>query len=129
MQPDKQLHTCRRIHTAPSLEGLAAQPEAAGVGAILGAMLAVAAVYFVYGALDVMGKLAVRFFIKDDLGSSPAEMEFWSGVQEFPFLLRPLYGFCTDAIPILGYHRKPYLIIFGIVGGLAWWSMGTWVVI
>ncbi|XP_038900840.1 folate-biopterin transporter 1, chloroplastic-like isoform X2 [Benincasa hispida] len=54
--------------------------------------VAVAMVYFVQGVLD-LAKLAVSFYLKDDLHLDPAEAAVISGFAALPWLIKPLYGF------------------------------------
>lgn len=35
-----------------------------------------------------------------------------------PWLVKPVYGFLSDTIPIWGLRRRPYLILGGFVGVL-----------
>ena len=35
-------------------------------------------------------------------------------------MVKPLWGLCTDFIPLFGYRRKSYLFIFGILGFCAY---------
>ncbi|EEC76322.1 hypothetical protein OsI_13878 [Oryza sativa Indica Group] len=73
--------------------------------------VAVAIVYFVQGVLG-LARLAVSFYLKDDLHLDPAE----------------LYCFdfhCSDSIPLFGYRRRSYLILSGLLGALSWSLMAT----
>uniref|UniRef100_A0A0D3FQ44 Major facilitator superfamily (MFS) profile domain-containing protein n=1 Tax=Oryza barthii TaxID=65489 RepID=A0A0D3FQ44_9ORYZ len=73
--------------------------------------VAVAIVYFVQGVLG-LARLAVSFYLKDDLHLDPAE----------------LYCFdfhCSDSIPLFGYRRRSYLILSGFLGALSWSLMAT----
>ncbi len=42
-----------------------------------------------------------------------------------PWIIKPLFGFFSDGFPIFGYRRRPYLILSGILGTLAWVAMAT----
>lgn len=89
-------------------------------------LAAILLVYFVQGILG-LSRLAVSFFLKDDLGLSPTQVAAMMGVIMIPWVVKPLFGFISDGIPILGYRRRPYLILAGLLGTLAWISMATWV--
>ena len=39
--------------------------------------------------------------------------------------MKPLYGLLSDSTPFLGYRRKSYLALSGVVGCLAFASMAT----
>ncbi|GER32269.1 major facilitator superfamily protein [Striga asiatica] len=88
--------------------------------------IAVAMVYFVQGVLG-LSRLAVNFYLKDDLHLDPAETAVISGVSSLPWLVKPLYGFISDSFPLFGYRRSSYLVISGLLGALSWSLMATFV--
>lgn len=87
---------------------------------------AIALVYFVQGALG-LAQLAVSFFLKDELGLSPAEVGSLVGIAMLPWTVKPLYGLISDGFPIAGYRRRPYLVMSSLLGALAWLSMAKFV--
>ncbi|MDJ1183400.1 folate/biopterin family MFS transporter [Roseofilum casamattae] len=87
-------------------------------------LLGILLVYFVQGVLGLT-RLAISFFLKDDLGLSPAQVAALMGVAVFPWIVKPLWGFISDGLPIFGYRRRPYLIISGLMGTIAWGLLAT----
>ncbi|MGB7484575.1 MAG: MFS transporter, partial [Phormidesmis sp.] len=87
-------------------------------------LTAILTVYFVQGILG-LARLAVSFFLKDDIALSPAEVSALMGIAALPWTIKPVFGFLSDGLPILRYRRRPYLIISGILGAIAWLSMAT----
>jgi len=87
-------------------------------------LFAILTVYFVQGILG-LSRLAVSFFLKDELGLSPAEVSALFGIIVLPWIIKPLFGFFSDGFPIFGYRRRPYLILSGILGAVAWVGMAT----
>lgn len=87
---------------------------------------AILLVYFVQGALGI-SRLAISFFLKDNLGLSPSEAAALTGATMLPWLIKPLYGFMSDTVPIFGYRRRSYLIGAGAIGVGAWLSLATYV--
>lgn len=85
---------------------------------------AILLVYFVQGILG-LARLAVSFFLKDDIALSPAEVSALMGIAALPWTIKPVFGFLSDGLPILRYRRRPYLILSGILGVVAWLSMAT----
>ena len=81
-------------------------------------------VYFVQGALGIAA-LARTYFLKDQLGLAPAEQAALMGVTTLPWVIKPVYGFLTDGLPIFGLRRKPYLVIGGLLGSAAWAALAT----
>ncbi|KAG6497335.1 hypothetical protein ZIOFF_045234 [Zingiber officinale] len=88
--------------------------------------LAVAIVYFVQGVLG-LARLAVSFYLKDDLHLDPAETAIITGLSSLPWLVKPLYGFISDSFPLFGYRRRSYLFLSGILGALSWSLMAIFV--
>ncbi|MEA5577054.1 folate/biopterin family MFS transporter [Anabaena sp. UHCC 0451] len=87
-------------------------------------LIAILAVYFVQGILG-LARLAVSFFLKDELHLSPVEVSALLGIVALPWMIKPLFGFISDGLPIFGYRRRPYLLLSGILGAAAWVSMST----
>jgi folate/biopterin transporter len=85
---------------------------------------AIMVVYFVQGVLG-LASLARTYFLKDQLGLSPAEATALMGITTLPWVIKPVYGFLSDGLPLFGYRRKPYLIIAGTLGSAAWASLAT----
>jgi folate/biopterin transporter len=87
-------------------------------------LIAILTVYFVQGILG-LARLAVSFFLKDDLSLSPAEVAALTGIASLPWIIKPLFGFMSDGLPLFGYRRRPYLILSGFLGTLAWIALAT----
>lgn len=87
-------------------------------------LIAILTVYTVQGILG-LAKLAVSFFLKDELGLAPAQVAALMGIAALPWVVKPLFGFISDGLPIFGYRRRPYLILSGLLGAGAWVAMAT----
>ncbi|NMG10510.1 folate/biopterin family MFS transporter [Brasilonema sp. UFV-L1] len=87
-------------------------------------LFAILTVYFVQGILG-LARLAVSFFLKDELGLTPAQASALFGIVFLPWTLKTLYGLISDGLPICGYRRRPYLILSGMLGTIAWASLAT----
>ncbi len=87
-------------------------------------LLAILTVYFVQGILG-LSRLAVSFFLKDELHLSPAQVGALLGVAALPWVVKPLFGFLSDGLPLFGYRRRSYLVLSGILGTLAWVALAT----
>lgn len=86
--------------------------------------IAILTVYFVQGILG-LARLAVSFFLKDELGLSPAEVSTLFGIVALPWIIKPVFGFVSDGLPIFGYRRRPYLVLSGLLGSISWVSLAT----
>ncbi|AFY38957.1 folate/biopterin transporter [[Leptolyngbya] sp. PCC 7376] len=89
-------------------------------------LFAILTVYFVQGILN-LSRLAVSFFLKDDLNLTPAKVAALTGLAAFPWVIKPLFGFLSDGFPLFGYRRRSYLVISGLMGCFAWFAMATFV--
>jgi folate/biopterin transporter len=87
-------------------------------------LIAILLVYFVQGILG-LARLAVSFFLKDELHLTPAEVSALLGIVALPWMVKPLFGFVSDGLPIFGYRRRPYLVLSGFLGAFSWVAMAT----
>ncbi len=87
-------------------------------------LLAILLVYLVQGILG-LSRLAISFFLKDDLGLTPAQVSALIGVAALPWMVKPLLGFMSDGLPIFGYRRRPYLVLSGLIGMASWLVLAT----
>jgi folate/biopterin transporter len=86
-------------------------------------ILAIATIYFVQGALG-LARLAQTFLLKDELQLGPAELSALTGLFVLPWTIKPIYGFLSDGFPLLGYKRRSYLILAGLVGCFSYTALG-----
>jgi folate/biopterin transporter len=87
-------------------------------------LIAILTVYFVQGILG-LARLAISFFLKDELRLSPAQVSALLGIVALPWIIKPLFGFISDGLPIFGYRRRPYLILSGFLGTISWICLAT----
>ncbi len=87
-------------------------------------LIGILTVYFVQGILGI-SSLAVSFFLKDELKLSPAEVAALLGITMTPWVVKPLFGFLSDGLPIFGYKRRSYLFLSGVIGSFAWIALAT----
>ena len=55
--------------------------------------------------------LPMRFFLKDSLGMTASAIAVFFAIANIPTYAKPVYGFFTDSIKLLGTRRRGYLII------------------
>ncbi|MEM6869238.1 MAG: folate/biopterin family MFS transporter, partial [Cyanobacteria bacterium P01_C01_bin.121] len=115
--PPSELSAKQRVKGFIEKRILLGQPLTLELSAIL-------LVYFVQGILG-LARLAVSFFLKDDIALSPAEVSALMGIAALPWTIKPVFGFLSDGLPIFRYRRRPYLILSGILGAIAWLSLAT----
>ncbi|RLM75690.1 putative folate-biopterin transporter 2 [Panicum miliaceum] len=80
----------------------------------------VLAVVAVYGAClgvgNAVGGVAAGYYWKDVQRVQPSAAQFYQGVTDAPWVVKPLWGLLTDVVPIAGYRRRPYFVLAGVVG-------------
>ena len=37
-------------------------------------------------------------------------------MKALPWILKPVYGLLSDAVPLFGYHRRSYMVVLGLMG-------------
>src|SRR6476469_10476232 len=87
-------------------------------------LTAILLVYFVQGILG-LARLAISFFLKDELGIGPAQVSALMGIAALPWIIKPVFGFISDGLPIFGYRRRPYIVLSGLLGTSAWVGLAT----
>ena len=86
-------------------------------------VVAIATIYFVEGALG-LARLAQTFLLKDELHLGPAELSALTGLFTLPWTIKPLYGFLSDGFPLVGFRRRSYLILAGMLGCFSYTLVG-----
>ncbi|KAI3785962.1 hypothetical protein L1987_45088 [Smallanthus sonchifolius] len=83
----------------------------------------VCAVVIVYGINQGLSiglyRVSVQYYMKDVLKLQPSEAQFYSGIIQIPWIIKPLWGLLTDIVPIFRLRRRPYFIFAGLVGSMA----------
>jgi len=73
-----------------------------------------------------LSDLATQYLFKDDLRFSPSQLALVTGVITAPWVLKPVFGFVSDSLPIFGMRRRPYLLAFGALGSLCYFAVYRW---
>lgn len=71
-----------------------------------------------------------------DRGLLSSQVATFFAITTVPWLIKPIYGLLSDFVPLLGYHRKSYLLltsatagaaglVLGLVGDHSYWRMAT----
>lgn len=71
---------------------------------------AVLAVFFLNGFLEAFPLTAFGQWLKDDIGMGPATQSTFYASVFVPWSLKPLYGWLSEAVPIAGRRRQPYVV-------------------
>jgi len=89
-------------------------------------LCAILSVYFVQGSMN-LSRIALSLFLKDELHLPPAQVSVIEASSFIPWMIKPLYGFMSDSVPLLGYKRKTYLQICGVLNSFSWMSFALYV--
>jgi Na+/melibiose symporter-like transporter len=57
--------------------------------------------------------LGVNFFLKDGMGVAASSLQILQASANLPMVAKPLLGLLSDAVPIRGGRRLPYVAIGG----------------
>lgn len=77
----------------------------------------VVAVYGISQGLGgALGRIGVKYYMKDVQQVEPSESQVFSAVTNLPWIVKPVWGILTDVLPIFGYSRRPYFILAGLLG-------------
>lgn len=93
-------------------------------GTVRAAYLPVLVTYFAYGASAIVG-VATLYFQKETLALTPAEaahIAFWATL---PWSTKMVVGVASDRYPILGGHRKPYLLLGALLSAGGYAALAT----
>uniref|UniRef100_A0A7S0A544 Folate/biopterin transporter n=1 Tax=Pyrodinium bahamense TaxID=73915 RepID=A0A7S0A544_9DINO len=52
------------------------------------------------------------------------QIQIFSGVTQLPWAMKPVIGLVSDALPIGGYHKAPYILMASVFGVIACASVG-----
>jgi len=80
--------------------------------------------YFVQGSIGIIYE-PLNYILKDHLHLTPGQASGFIAWMTFPLLLKPLYGFVTDFVPIAGYRRKPHLLLAALASSLAFFGLAA----
>ena len=75
-------------------------------------------VYFIQGALGIAG-VALPLYLRSH-GFSIPDIALIVSLSSAPWFFKILYGAVSDAYPIGGLRRKPYLILCSVLSSLGW---------
>ncbi|CAD8083525.1 unnamed protein product [Paramecium sonneborni] len=66
------------------------------------------------GAIQI-SDLSYIFYQSNKIQLTLHDFETLKLILSFPWIIKPIWGFCSDIFPIAKYKRKPYLFIFAII--------------
>ncbi|XAR69981.1 hypothetical protein NMG60_11001780 [Bertholletia excelsa] len=83
----------------------------------------VVGVFLVYGLNQGFSysffKVVSDYYWKDVQKVQPSAVQLYVGLYYIPWLMKPMWGLLTDVFPVMGYHRRPYFVVAGVVGSVS----------
>jgi folate/biopterin transporter len=73
--------------------------------------------------IATLADIAVQYYLKDELKLQPGSYSRIQSITYIPWMIKPFFGLLSDIYPILGYRRKTYLLLCGLLDILAWLFM------
>ncbi|TMW68433.1 hypothetical protein Poli38472_005901 [Pythium oligandrum] len=89
--------------------------------------VALLALYFLHSFFQTFPTTAYGKWLFNVIHMAPATTTIYFSASFFPWNLKPLYGLISDNFPIMGYHRKSYIVICEIGAALSLLITGTYI--
>ena len=71
-------------------------------------------VALIQGSLDLCS-LSYFYIYLYDFKTTPSQLAVLQGLASIPWIFKPAFGFLSDRIRFLGYHRKSYIFTISLV--------------
>merc|ERR1719401_267293 len=71
-----------------------------------------------------VGRFAQRYYFADVLQLDGATIGRYATAGMVPWHIKPVLGMLSDSLPIFGFHRTSYIAIAGLMGLIAYSSLG-----
>jgi len=80
-------------------------------------------IYFNQG-IGGLASQPLYYFLRETMGISIATIMWMGSITSLPWMIKPLYGFLSDSVPLAGYKRKSYIILSAILSSVAMLILG-----
>ena len=82
--------------------------------------IAIALSYFSVGFAQSFISTPLNVYLVETLNAEPNMQNTINILGALPWSFKLLFGFLSDAVPIYGLHRKPYLVIGGFIYSMSY---------
>ncbi len=79
--------------------------------------------YFVQGT-SYLTEVPTLYFIKSALGMGDAGGQLFDSLRSGGWLIKPIWGYISDRVPLFGYRRKSYFVLMALLA-LVFWSLSA----
>ncbi len=81
--------------------------------------------FFSLNGLGALPNLAVNFLLKERMKLDAAQMAYYQALTMLAWVVKPVWGFISDAFPIGGSKRKSYLVMTSALACLSWAALAA----
>jgi hypothetical protein len=75
--------------------------------------------YFVQGTSNLT-EIPILYFIKFGLGMGDAGGQLFNSLRNAGWFVKPVWGYLSDRVPLLGYHRKSWYVLMALLAVVFW---------
>ena len=75
--------------------------------------------YFVQGTSN-LAEIPILYFIKFNVGMGDAGGQLFDSLRNAGWFIKPLWGYVSDRVPLLGYHRKSWFVLMACLAVVFW---------
>ncbi len=80
--------------------------------------------FFSTNGMASLPGLAVQYLLKDVLKMTASQASYFGAITMLGWVIKPLWGMISDAVPIFGYRRKSYLVLTAFAAAAIWFILG-----
>lgn len=99
--------------------GVAQRKEADAGARLQRARWVIGTPYFVQGTSNLV-EVPILFFIKFTLGMGEAGGQLFDSLRNGGWFIKPVWGYLSDRVPLLGYHRKSWFVLMALLATIFW---------
>lgn len=88
-------------------------------------LLLFAGQHLVKGVENSWVTAGISYIFRDISGVSASQAEVYKMVISMPWAMKPLLGVLSDLVPLCGYHKRPYMFFFTVIGAISLLVVGV----
>src|SRR3989338_9131252 len=76
--------------------------------------------FFSSNGLGALPNLSLNFLLKEKIKLDPSQLSYFLAVTHLAWIVKPLWGYISDSIPLFGSRRKSYLVLASGCAAAVW---------
>jgi MFS family permease len=76
--------------------------------------------FFSSNGLGALPNLSLSFLLKEKLGLGPSQLAYFLAVTHLAWIVKPLWGYISDSVPLFGSRRRSYLVLSSAFAAIIW---------